>query len=122
MENMKKILVVDDCGAMLRNVKAWLEDSYQVIVANSGAMALKYLKANKPDLILLDYEMPVMNGKEVLERIRLDKELCDIPVIFLTNKNDEESIRNVEKLHPAGYLLKNMEPGEIVRRIKQVDI
>lgn len=55
----KKILVVDDSGAMLRNVKGWLEDRYQVILANSGAMAIKYLAMNRPDLVLLDYEMPV---------------------------------------------------------------
>ena len=59
----KKILVVDDSGAVLRNVKGWLEDRYQVILANSGAMAIKYLTLNRPDLVLLDYEMPVVNGK-----------------------------------------------------------
>lgn len=47
----KKILVVDDSGAMLRNVKGWLEDKYQVILANSGAMAIKYLATNRPDLL-----------------------------------------------------------------------
>ena len=63
----KKILVVDDSGAMLRNVKGWLEDKYQVILANSGAMAIKYLATNRPDLVLLDYEMPVVDGSQVLE-------------------------------------------------------
>ena len=53
----KKVLVVDDSGAMLRNVKGWLEDKYQVILANSGAMTIKYLATNRPDLVLLDYEM-----------------------------------------------------------------
>ena len=58
----KKILVVDDSGAMLRNVKGWLGEKYQVILANSGAMAIKYLSNEQPDLVLLDYEMPVLNG------------------------------------------------------------
>lgn len=65
----KKILVVDDSGAMLRNVKGWLEDKYQVILANSGAMAIKYLTLDRPDLVLLDYEMPIIDGKQVLQMI-----------------------------------------------------
>ena len=66
----KRILVVDDSGAMLRSVKGWLEDKYQVVLANSGTMAIKYLAIRKPDLILLDYEMPICDGKQVLEMIR----------------------------------------------------
>lgn len=113
----KKILVVDDSGAMLRNVKGWLEERYQVILANSGAMAIKYLALNRPDLVLLDYEMPVVNGKQVLEMIRSESEFSDIPVIFLTSKNDRESITQVMSLKPEGYLLKTMKPDDIVKNI-----
>lgn len=91
-QNKKKILVVDDSGAMLRNVKGWLEDKYQVILANSGAMAIKYLSTNRPDLVLLDYEMPIVDGKQVLGMIRSETEFSDIPVIFLTSKGDKESV------------------------------
>lgn len=115
----KKVLVVDDSGAMLRNVKGWLEDRYQVILANSGAMAIKYLALNRPDLVLLDYEMPVVNGKQVLEMIRTESEFSDIPVIFLTSKNDRESITQVMALKPDGYLLKTMKPEDIVRTIDE---
>lgn len=114
-EGKKKILVVDDSGAMLRNVKGWLEDKYQVILANSGAMAIKYLSLNRPDLVLLDYEMPIVDGRQVLEMIRSEIEFADIPVIFLTSKNDKESVANVVKLRPDGYLLKTMKPEEIVK-------
>lgn len=113
----KKILVVDDSGAMLRNVKGWLEDQYQVILANSGAMAIKYLATNRPDLVLLDYEMPVVDGSQVLEMIRTETEFSDVPVIFLTSKNDKESILKVMALKPEGYLLKTMEPNKIVQEI-----
>lgn len=115
----KKILVVDDSGAMLRNVKGWLEERYQVILANSGAMAIKYLALNRPDLVLLDYEMPVVNGKQVLEMIRTESEFSDIPVIFLTSKNDRESITQVMSLKPEGYLLKTMKPSDIVKNIDE---
>ena len=113
----KKILVVDDSGIMLRNIKRWLEDKYQVILANSGAMAIKYLATNRPDLVLLDYEMPVIDESQVLEMIRTETEFCDIPVIFLTGKNDRESIMKVLELKPEGYLLKSMEPQKIIAEI-----
>lgn len=117
--NKKKILVVDDSGAMLRNVKAWLEDHYQVILANSGMMAIKYLTLNRPDLVLLDYEMPVCDGKQVLEMIRTETEFADIPVIFLTSKGDKESVLEVMSLKPEGYLLKTMPPADIIHAVDE---
>ncbi|MBP5306329.1 MAG: response regulator [Lachnospiraceae bacterium] len=115
----KKILVVDDSGAMLRNVKGWLEGKYQVILANSGTMAIKYLAINRPDLVLLDYEMPVIDGKQVLEMIRSESEFADVPVIFLTSKNDKESVAKVVSLKPEGYLLKTMKPAEIIAYVDE---
>lgn len=115
----KKILVVDDSGAMLRNVKGWLEDHYQVILANSGAMAIKYLATDRPDLVLLDYEMPIIDGKQVLEMIRAEKEFSDMPVIFLTSKDDKESVMQVMALKPEGYLLKTQEPAKIIQTIDE---
>jgi len=113
----KKILVVDDSGAMLRNVRAWLGDRYQVALANSGTMAIKYLATDRPDLVLLDYEMPVLDGKQVLEMIRSETEFQDIPVIFLTSKDDRESVLNVMKLKPNGYLLKTLPPEKIIGEV-----
>lgn len=115
----KKILVVDDSGAMLRSVKGWLEDYYQVTLANSGAMAIKYLSTNRPDLVLLDYEMPVINGKQLLEIIRSESEFNDIPVMFLTSKNDAETIRQVLGLKPEGYILKTTKPEQILQMIHE---
>lgn len=118
-QHKKKILVVDDSGAMLRSVKGWLEHKYQVILANSGAMAIKYLSTNRPDLVLLDYEMPVINGKQVLEMIRSEAEFTNIPVIFLTGKNDMDSIQQVLALKPEGYILKTTKPEQIVQMIDE---
>ena len=118
-QNKKKVLVVDDSGAMLRSVKGWLEPKYQVVLANSGAMAIKYLSTNRPDLVLLDYEMPVINGKQVLEMIRSEAEFSTIPVIFLTGKNDKESIQQVLGLKPEGYILKSTKPEQIVEMIDE---
>lgn len=113
----RKILAVDDSGIILRNIKHLLEDTYQVILANSGAMAIKYLTLNTVDLILLDYEMPIVDGKQVMQMIREDKEFRHIPIIFLTGKNDTESVMKVMELKPDGYLLKTMEPKKLHQAI-----
>lgn len=93
--------------------RSWLEDKYKIIMANSGTMAIKYLSIKKTDLVLLDYEMPVISGKQVLEMIRSEEDFRDMPVIFLTSKNDKESVMEVMSLKPEGYLLKTMTPAQI---------
>lgn len=102
----KRILVVDDNGTALRTMKAMLEEYYEVAIAISGAQAMTSIGKKRPDLILLDYEMPVCDGKMTLEMIRSDEEMRDIPVIFLTAVNDRANIEAVLRLNPAGYFLK----------------
>lgn len=116
-QNKKKILVVDDSGAVLRNVKGWLEDRYAITLANSGTTAIKSLSLNKPDLVLLDYEMPIIDGSQVLEMIRSEEDFRDIPVIFLTSKGDKESVLKVMALKPEGYLLKTLPPKDIIKAV-----
>ena len=72
---------------------------------------------SNPSLILLDYEMPICDGKQTLEMIRSEREFADIPVIFLTGKQDRESIMQVMGLGPAGYLLKTMKPEEVKKYV-----
>ena len=115
-----KILVVDDSGAMLRSVKGWLEPKYQVVLANSGAMAIKYLSTNRPDLVLLDYEMPECDGKQTLEMIRGDEMLKDVPVMFLTGVADKQHIASVLELNPIGYMLKPPEQEKLFSAIEDV--
>lgn len=102
----KRILVVDDNGTALRTMKAMLESDYEVTLAISGAQAMTSIGKKRPDLILLDYEMPICDGKMTLEMIRADDDMKDIPVVFLTAVNDRANIEAVLKLKPAGYFLK----------------
>ena len=113
----KRILAVDDSTVMLNSIKNWLGDKYQVSMAESGMAAIASLSLNRPDLILLDYEMPVCDGRQTLEMIRSEREFADIPVIFLTGKQDRESIMQVMGLGPAGYLLKTMKPDEVKKYV-----
>ena len=105
----KSILIVDDDVTYMTMIMDWLKDAYRVSVANSGMQAITWLANNHPDLILLDYEMPVTTGPQVLEMIKSDSNTASIPVIFLTGKGDKESIMKVLALKPAGYLLKSVD-------------
>ncbi len=108
-ENLKKkILIIDDDGAMLRMMKTWLSVKYRVYMASSGKIALSFLAQNEVDLILLDYEMPVMSGPDVLKELRSHSNTKHLPVIFLTAKDDKESVMKVVSLKPEKYLLKSM--------------
>jgi DNA-binding response OmpR family regulator len=114
----KKILIVDDDGAMLRMLRTWLSVQYHVYMASSGKIAMSFLKQTPVDLVLLDYEMPVMSGPDVLKEIRDDANLKDLPVIFLTAKDDKESVMKVVALKPAKYLLKSMPKDKLIQAIE----
>lgn len=116
----KRILVVDDNGTALRTMKAMLEEYYEVAVAISGAQAMTSIGKKRPDLILLDYEMPVCDGKMTLEMIRADEEMKSIPVIFLTAINDRANIEAVLKLKPAGYFLKPAVKDRLLAEIERI--
>lgn len=113
----KSILLVDDDGTFLKMVKDWLSSKYRVTIVTSGAQALMYIADNTPDLILLDYEMPVTSGPQVLEMIRSETKVDSIPVIFLTGKGDRESVMKVLALKPDGYLLKSMARDKLVAAV-----
>lgn len=120
MKEGKSILVVDDSPLVLRNIKAMLEPRYKVFLATSGEQALKCIPKESPDLILLDYEMPEMNGKEVFEKIKADAYSKEIPVIFLTGVADKEHIYAVLQLNPAGYFLKPPNRSKLLEAIEGI--
>jgi putative two-component system response regulator len=84
----KQILVVDDNIASLKQIGAQLASHYEVSLAKSGVLALRICRQEKPDLILLDVEMPDMDGFATIARLKEDPELRPIPVIFLTGSHD----------------------------------
>ena len=113
----KSILLVDDDSTFLRMMRDWLIVDYRVTVVSSGMQAITYLAKNTPDLILLDYEMPVTSGPQVLEMIRSESSTASTPVIFLTGKGDKESVVKVLSLKPDGYLLKSSGRDEILKSV-----
>lgn len=115
----RTILLVDDDAVMIRTLREGLSTSYKVLPANSGANALKILSRAKPDLILLDYEMPEMNGPQVFEALRNNPDTAEIPVMFLTAKNDSDSIAKIETLKPEGHMMKTLPLREIKDMIQK---
>ncbi len=117
LKEFKSILIVDDDATALRSMKNLLSTRYKILVANSGMNAITILAKNKVDLILLDFEMPIVNGPKVLEMIRSDPNTANIPVMFLTAKGDKRSIMEVLRFKPEKYLLKTMLPKDILDSI-----
>lgn len=119
MSGKKKILVVDDSEFMLKNMQQLLGSDYEVLTATSGLSAFRSITLDRPDLVLLDYEMPVCKGSQILEMIRSEKEFADIPVIFLTSRVDRESVKRVVGLKPQGYLSKSLSPELVKKEVDQ---
>ena len=86
----------------------------------SGWQALESVKETRPDLILLDYEMPICDGRQVLKKLRENKDTSDIYVVFLTAISDRKHIMDVMDLKPAGYLLKPVEKERMFEVIEEV--
>lgn len=114
-----KVLLVDDHWVVREGLKLILEtnDNYQVVgEAEHGEAALKLLEDAHPDVILLDLNMPVMNGLETLQAMR-DKQV-DVPVIILTTYNEDEMMLNGLRLGARGYLLKDTSRENLFRTLE----
>ena len=113
-EDKKKILIVDDDPSYAGMVRTWIKDIYKTTVVTAGMQAITFLLKNHVDLILLDYEMPVVDGPQVLQMLRSEPATADIPVVFLTGVSTKEEIMRVLALKPDGYILKTTPRDDIL--------
>ena len=116
----KNILIVDDDPDYAKMVKSWINEDYTVNIVTNGMQAIKYISKKKVDLILLDYEMPIVDGPQVFEMIKSEEDSKNIPVVFLTGNGTREGVLRVMQLEPAGYLLKGASKQELQDKIKSV--
>lgn len=116
----KHILIVDDDKNMLKLLRMFLADDYQVTIVDSGKMALEFVIKHTPDLILLDYMMPLFDGPHVLEILRKREESKDVPVLFLTSVTEREKIMLCLQHNPQGYLVKPVSREELLQRVAEV--
>ncbi len=119
-ERRKHILVIDDDSSILKLLKGYLAERYDVATAISGKVAMKFLETKETDLVLLDYEMPVENGSVVFGKIRSMEKTKDLPVVFLTGVTEKSKITEVLSMKPQGYLLKPVDMEKLSSTIKGI--
>lgn len=115
-DKRKHILLVDNDDEIYNNMKSIIGDRYRVSVAGTELQAMRMLEKDRPDMMFLSYEMPLCEGRIMLEMIRSDEELRKLPVVFLTKIVEKRNIASIIRLKPAGCILKPIDK-EIVTRI-----
>jgi putative two-component system response regulator len=115
---LRTIFIVDDSDTNLATAEGALEDYYRVITLPSAAKMFSFLEKMTPDLILLDIEMPVMNGFEALESLKANNSWADIPVIFLTGTVNASIEKRSSDLGADGIIIKPFSPSGLLERVK----
>lgn len=116
----KKILIVDDNPSFSKMVTEWIKDDYQVYSVTTGMDAITFLLKTPVDLILLDYEMPVVDGPQVFQMLRQEQSTKHIPVVFLTGVGTREGVERVMALKPDGYILKSTTRSSLLESLRGV--
>lgn len=118
---MKRILVVDDEAMNLNVAKYILEkNGYEVLTASSGMECLSVLKEKLVDLILLDVEMPQMNGLKTLKEIKEQDRLKRIPVMFVTADAKADTVIAAKMMDVSGYVKKPYLPEDLLERVVRI--
>ena len=115
---MKHILLVDDDQDMIMLIERWLKKEYRVATAISGKDAIEYITKEKPDLVLLDYYMPDMNGPETLKEIRKIQGCTELPVVFLTGMEEVEG--DATDIEPSAFWSKSMGKKQLLPAIAEL--
>jgi two-component system phosphate regulon response regulator PhoB/two-component system alkaline phosphatase synthesis response regulator PhoP len=117
-----KVLLVEDSKAVQQMYRNKLSlEQFQVMTADNGMEAIKLLSKEKPDIILLDLMMPIMDGYKVLQVIKTDAKLAKIPVLVFSAKGQPEEVEKSLNLGASGYIVKaTTKPNEVVEKIKTV--
>ncbi|MEK7626871.1 MAG: response regulator [Patescibacteria group bacterium] len=121
MEGTKKILLVEDEPMLSNLLRQRLEkENFKVTAAHDGNEAIKFLKQEKPDLILLDIILPKMSGFEIMEIMKSDPTLQAAPVVVVSNLGQDSDIERGQSLGAIGYFIKaNLSIEDLVSKIKE---
>lgn len=120
MTHKKTVLAIDDDVTYLKIINACLKETFNVVMINSAKLAMEYLTSHQPDVILLDYQMPLYSGSTMLSYIKKTPELQNIPVIMLTGINDKQAVVECLAEHPDKFLLKPVSKLELLKSIVNV--
>ena len=116
-----KILIAEDEDILCRVLEEKFEDeNFKVITASTGDVVIDLARKNKPDMILLDILMPKLNGIEVLAKLKKDDSLKSIPVIMISNLNEDQKIEEALRLGAVDYLVKTDHPiKEVIEKVNK---
>lgn len=114
----KSILIVDDDPTYVRTLESWMQKEFNIYTANSAMNAISFLKGFPVDLLLLDYEMPVISGLDLFHLLKSDPATANLPVIFLTAKDDKDTVMEVIAARPWNYLLKSTSPLLLLEEVR----
>jgi two-component system, OmpR family, phosphate regulon response regulator PhoB len=118
---VKTILIADDEEDLRLLVQITLENpSYRILTAVDGCRTVDAIQAHIPDLLILDWMMPGLNGCEVVKRLRQNPDTAGIPIVMLTAKDGLESREQMASLDLAGYLIKPFSPLELIQKVREV--
>ncbi len=120
MNTKKRILIVDDDPTYGKMMREGLKEGFDIDLVASGMQAISYLTNTTPDLILLDYEMPIVDGPQVFRMLRSQPETDGIPIVFLTGVSEVSSVSKVLDLKPDGYVLKSTSSGDLMMYINNL--
>lgn len=115
-----KILIVDDNNELLMLMKQLLKSQYHVLTASNGVKALEIMASNDLDLVISDVMMPEMDGWELTEKVKTNKDFCHLPVILLTARTQEEDKRKSLLIGADEYMSKPFKMSELILRIKNI--
>ncbi|MCR5302159.1 MAG: response regulator transcription factor [Lachnospiraceae bacterium] len=116
----KRVLIVDDDIMTLKILRKYLEDTYDVVTENAGYRFVEKMANYEADLILLDIEMPVVNGVQAFDELIKNPELKDTPVVFLSGVSNPNLVRELMAKGAAGYLVKTIPKGELLSRLEKI--
>lgn len=119
-KDKKRVLLVDDEVESLLFYKTILEEEYNVVALNSGKLAIEYLQKFIPDLIVLDYQMPLYNGGTVYQILRKMSRLDDVPVVFLTGTTENEVLMDCVTLIPEGVVRKAAGREALLEKVRDL--
>lgn len=117
MLNKKMIVAVDDSNITLKRLTKVLGEQYDLHAFSVGNRALKFLKDRTPDLVILDIDMPEINGYEMLKSIRETEHLKNVPVLFLTSNNDKSNVIKAVTEGVNDYVVKPIDEEILMKKI-----
>ncbi len=119
--SVKTIVIADDDEDLRLLVEVTLENpAYNILTAVDGAQALEAVMQHQPDLLIIDWMMPGLNGCEVVTQLRQSTHMATLPVVMLTARDGQEAEAQTASLALAGYLVKPFSPLELIQKVREV--